>query len=290
MSAELIDGRTISAAIKSEVEADVKKLISEKSITPGLAVVLVGDDPASRTYVSMKAKTCAKIGMNSWVETYPAEMSETDVLQVINRLNTDRKVHGILVQLPLPKHIDSHHIINAIDPRKDVDGLHPYNSGLLASGQPSVIPCTPFGICELLLRSNVKISGREAVVLGRSNLVGRPISTLLSSKAPYGDATVTVCHSRSDHLKEICRRADILVVAIGRRKFVSADMVKPGAVVIDVGSHPPRDESEKMCGDVDFDSVKEIASKITPVPGGVGPMTIAMLMRNTVDAAIAQSV
>ena len=204
---------------------------------------------------------------------------------MIERFNCDKTVHGILVQLPLPEPIHSHEVVNAIDPLKDVDGLHPNNIGLLCSGRPRFIPCTPFGIRELLIRSDIAISGREIVVVGRSNLVGRPLSVLLSLKGRYGDATVTLAHSRSPQLAEVCRRADILVVAMGRPRFISADMVKPGAVVIDVGSHPPRDSSEKSCGDVDFESVCRVASKITPVPGGVGPMTIAMLMRNTVNAA-----
>ncbi|HEY3294277.1 MAG TPA: bifunctional 5,10-methylenetetrahydrofolate dehydrogenase/5,10-methenyltetrahydrofolate cyclohydrolase [bacterium] len=282
----LIDGRVISKEIQSEVQRDVEKLKAEKGVTAGLAVVLVGDNPASKLYVGMKAKTCIKLGMNSIHEELPASISEAGLLAVIDRLNNDPAVHGILVQLPLPSHINAQTVLNRLDPRKDVDGLHPVNAGLLSAGEPRFIPCTPYGICQLLVRSNVQITGREVVVLGRSNLVGRPISILLSSKGRYGDATVTVCHSRSKNLPEICRRADILVVAIGQREFVSADMVKPGAVVIDVGTHPARNENEKLRGDVQFESVSEIASMITPVPGGVGPMTIAMLMRNAADAAI----
>ena len=283
--AALIDGKTIGKQIQNEVEADVQRLKTERGLVPGLAVVLVGEDPASKLYTGMKAKTCARLGMHSVLQTHPADIAQTELLAIIDRLNADPAIHGILVQLPLPRHIDSHAILHRIDPRKDVDGLHPFNVGLLCSGEPRVIPCTPYGICELLVRSEVTIAGSEVVILGRSNLVGRPLSVLLSSKGRFGDATVTVCHSRSRNLPAVCRRADILVVAIGQREFVTADMVQPGAVVIDVGTHPARDESEKMAGDVHFAGVSEVASQITPVPGGVGPMTIAMLMRNTADAA-----
>jgi methylenetetrahydrofolate dehydrogenase (NADP+) / methenyltetrahydrofolate cyclohydrolase len=284
--AAIIDGKAIGKQIQAEVESDVKRLKAERGIVPGLAVVLVGEDPASKLYTGMKAKTCAKLGMYSVLQTLPADISETALLTIIDSLNADPAIHGILVQLPLPPHIDSHAILHRVDPRKDVDGLHPFNIGLLCSGEPRVIPCTPFGICELLVRSNVTIAGREVVILGRSNLVGRPLSVLLSTKGRFGDATVTVCHSRSLNLADVCRRADILVVAIGQREFVTAAMVKPGAVVIDVGTHPARNESEKMAGDVQFASVSEVASQITPVPGGVGPMTIAMLMRNSADSAL----
>jgi methylenetetrahydrofolate dehydrogenase (NADP+) / methenyltetrahydrofolate cyclohydrolase len=285
LPAELIDGKAIAESVRKEVAADVERLRRECGVTPGLAVILVGNDPASHTYVSSKAKMCIKLGMNSIKETFPADFSEDKLIAYIRELNARQDVHGILVQLPLPAHVNSRHVIMAVDPRKDVDGLHPENIGLLCMGEPRFIPCTPLGICELLRRSNVEVCGREVVVLGRSGLVGRPISILLSSKNKYGDATVTICHSRSQNKADICRRADILIVAIGRKRFVTADMVKPGAVVIDVGTHPPQTDQETFCGDVDFVPVKEVASKITPVPGGVGPMTIAMLMRNTVDAA-----
>jgi methylenetetrahydrofolate dehydrogenase (NADP+) / methenyltetrahydrofolate cyclohydrolase len=284
--ATIIDGRLISKEIQEEVRQDVERLVASKGVTPGLAVVLVGDNPASKLYVGMKAKTCVKLGMKSVEETLPASATEAELLALVDRLNKDNSIHGILVQLPLPSHIDSQKIINALDPRKDVDGLHPFNAGLLCAGHPRFIPCTPYGVCELLVRYKVALSGSEVVVLGRSNLVGRPLSVLLSSKGRYGDATVTVCHSRSRDLPQICRRADVLVVAIGQREFVSVDMVKPGAVVIDVGTHPPRDETEKLRGDVQYEAVSAVASMITPVPGGVGPMTIAMLMRNSADAAI----
>ncbi len=283
---QLIDGRAISRQIQDEIQAEIAKLREQSGMVPGLAVVLVGDDPASKTYVSSKSKTSLKLGMHSVQETLPATISEAELLAIVDRLNADPAIHGILVQLPLPSHISSEHVVNRIHPTKDVDGLHPFNAGLLCAGRPSFVPCTPLGICELLARSNVQIRGKHVVILGRSNLVGRPLSVLMSSKHRFGDATVTVCHSRSENLKEICRAADILVVAIGQRKFVTKDFVKPGAVVIDVGIHPAQEAGGKMAGDVDFDSVAPLASLITPVPGGVGPMTIAMLMRNTLDAAL----
>lgn len=284
--AEFINGKVIAAQIRREVEADIVTLSRTAGIRPGLAVVLVGEDPASLTYVSAKAKMCAKLGMHSVVERRPTDISELALLSLIDTLNANRDIHGILVQLPLSDHIDAATVILRIDPRKDVDGLHPLNAGLLATGSPRFIPCTPFGICELLHRSDVPICGSNVVILGRSNLVGRPLSILLSTKGPFGDATVTVCHSRSRDLPAITRGADILIAAIGQREFVHADMVKPGAVVVDVGIHPPRQSGDSMSGDVHFATVSEIASKITPVPGGVGPMTIAMLMRNTTNAAM----
>lgn len=286
--AEIIDGRAIAAEVRKDVETDVRCLAESHGVKTSLAVILVGDDPASKLYVSGKAKMCAKLGIASTVETLSADTSQADLIRIIERLNADASVHGILVQLPLPSHIHSQEIVNTIDPLKDVDGLHPFNVGLLCSGQPRFVPCTPFGVRELLIHSGISIPGREIVIVGRSNLVGRPLSVLLSLKGPHGDATVTIAHSRTPRLAEVCRRADVLIVAIGRPRFIAAEMIKPGAVVIDVGSHPPSDASGKSCGDVDFDSVSRIASKITPVPGGVGPMTIAMLMRNTVNAAAVQ--
>lgn len=287
--AKIIDGRVIAAAVRQEIETDVRALALQHGVKTSLAVILVGDDPASKLYVSGKAKMCAKLGIVSTVETLPAATTQAVLLRLIERFNTDKAVNGILVQLPLPQQICSHDIVNAIDPLKDVDGLHPVNVGLLCSGQPRFIPCTPFGIRELLFRSDISIPGKDVVIVGRSNLVGRPLSVLLSLKGRYGDATVTLAHSHTPRLAEVCRRADVLIVAIGRPRFVTAEMVKPGAVVIDVGSHPARDASNKSCGDVDYDSVSQVASQITPVPGGVGPMTIAMLMRNTVNAAALQS-
>jgi len=281
-----IDGAAIGAQIQEQVKLRVKALQESAGVTPGLAVVLVGDDPASAVYVKAKGKACAKLGMLSETIHLSAETSDSELLDTIRRLNNDTRYHGILVQLPLPKHLDSDKVIDTIDPLKDVDGLHPANAGLLSLGRPRFIPCTPAGIIELLRATNVEVSGKHAVVLGRSNLVGRPIATLLSLKANPGDATVTICHSRSRDLKEQCRRADILIVAIGQPHFVTADMVKPGAVVIDVGIHR-RSEAEGggLCGDVRYDEVAPIASAVTPVPGGVGPMTIAMLMSNTLRAA-----
>ncbi len=283
---QLIDGKAISKQIQEEIQAEIVRLRESTGVIPGLAVILVGDDPASKTYVSSKSKTSLKLGMHSVQETLPANISESDLLAVIDRFNHDPDIHGILVQLPLPKQIHSDRIINRIDPRKDVDGLHPFNAGLLCAGHPRFVPCTPLGVCELLNRSGVQIRGKHVVILGRSNLVGRPLSVLMSSKHPFGDATVTVCHSRSEHLKDICRQADILIAAIGQRKFVRRDFVQPGAVVIDVGIHPATEAGGKMSGDVDFEDVAPVTSLITPVPGGVGPMTIAMLMRNTLNSAI----
>lgn len=287
--ATLIDGKAIAQQIQTEVLADVERLRRDRGVVPGLTVILAGDDPASKTYVSNKARVSAKLGMNSVVETLPGDVSESRVLSLIERLNAEPAIHGILVQLPLPPHINASRVLQLVDPRKDVDGLHPFNIGLLCAGSPRFIPCTPFGICELLARSGVPVAGREVVVVGRSNLVGRPLSLLLSSKGKFGDATVTVCHSRSANLGDLCRRAEILVVAIGRPRFVTGNMIRPGAVVIDVGTHPGAGPDGKMCGDVEFESVFPVASMLTPVPGGVGPMTIAMLMRNTVNAAIAQA-
>lgn len=287
--ATLIDGRAIAAQIHNEVQADIQRLQKERRISPGLRVVLVGDDPASKTYVGNKAKVSAKLGMNSDVIVLPGGTEEKDVTALVENLNEDSQIHGILIQLPLPRHINASRVLHCLDPRKDVDGLHPFNIGLLCSGTPRFIPCTPFGIYELLKRSGIEIAGSEVVVLGRSNLVGRPLSILLSSKSRFGDATVTVCHSQSKDLAIVCRRADILVVAIGHPRFVTGDMIKPCAVVVDVGTHPGAGPDGKMCGDVAFETAFPVASMITPVPGGVGPMTIAMLMRNTTDAAFAQS-
>ncbi len=283
--AELIDGRTIGRQIQDEVRLAVSNMQTEHGIVPGLAVILVGDDPASRTYVNSKAKTCTALGMHSINEHLPASTTEKELLAKIDELNSDSSIHGILVQLPLPSHMSAERVVDRISPLKDVDGLHPHNAGLLALGRPGFVPCTPLGICALMERSDISVRGKEVVVLGRSNLVGRPISILLSAKGETGDATVTVCHSATVDLTQITRRADILIVAIGRRHFVSAAMVKHGATVIDVGIHPVAPGSNKITGDVNFDEVKEIASRITPVPGGVGPMTIAMLMQNTLQAA-----
>lgn len=247
--------------------------------TPGLAVVIVGDDPASKVYVANKEKACAELGYYSEKHAMSADTTEEELLALIDKLNADDKIHGILVQLPLPSHLDDKIIINRILPEKDVDAFHPVNVGKIMIGDFDFVPCTPAGIMELIKESEVEVEGKECVVIGRSNIVGKPMSMLLL----HQNGTVTVCHSRTKNLAEVTKRADILVAAVGIPKFVTADMVKPGAVVIDVGMN--RDENGKLCGDVDFDSVEPIAGAITPVPGGVGPMTIAMLMRNTLTAA-----
>jgi methylenetetrahydrofolate dehydrogenase (NADP+)/methenyltetrahydrofolate cyclohydrolase len=275
--AELINGKEISAILKDELKEEVSRLKSEgKSCC--LAVIQVGNDPASSVYVGNKKKACAYIGIESLSYELPEETSEEELLSLIDRLNKDDQVHGILCQLPLPKHINEDKVIQAISPKKDVDGFHPQNVGALVIGQRGFVSCTPAGIIELLHRSNVEMDGKHCVVVGRSNIVGKPMSLLMLRE----NATVTVCHSHTKDLKSICKQADILIVAIGKPKFITSEYVKEGAVVIDVGIH--RNESNKLCGDVDFDDVCEHTSAITPVPGGVGPMTIAMLMKNCVEA------
>ena len=273
---KLIDGKTISMQIKDELKEQVAKL-KEQGIELTLAVIQVGEDPASSVYVRNKKNSCAYIGINSIAHELPEETTQEELLDLIDRLNNDNKVNGILVQLPLPKHIDEDAIINAISPAKDVDGFHPQNVGALSIGKKGFVSCTPAGVIQLLKRSNIDIEGKECVVLGRSNIVGKPMAMLLLRE----NGTVTVTHSHTNNLKDITKRADILIVAIGRKQFITADYVKEGAVVIDVGMH--RDENNKLCGDVAFDEVAEHTSAITPVPGGVGPMTIAMLMNNCVE-------
>lgn len=280
--AKLIDGKVISAAVKAEVAEEVSKL-KEQGITPGLAVIIVGEDPASKVYVANKEKACEAIGMASYKYALPENTSEEELLELIKKLNNDDKVNGILCQLPLPRHLNEELIINSIVPEKDVDAFHPHNVGKIMIGNYDFLPCTPAGIMEMLKYENIDIEGKECVVIGRSNIVGKPMSMLLLHK----NGTVTVCHSRTKNLKEVCRRADILVAAVGRANFVSADMVKEGAVVIDVGIN--RLDNGKLCGDVNFEEVEPIASYITPVPGGVGPMTIATLMKNTLTAAKKQN-
>lgn len=276
--AKIIDGKLISKQIKDELKEKVAELKTVgKEI--GMAVIQVGNDPASSVYVGNKKKACAYIGIRSESYELPEETTQDELLNLIDRLNKDDNIHGILVQLPVPKHIDEDTIIQAISPKKDVDGFHPQSVGALSIGQKGFVSCTPAGIIQLLKRSDVNIEGKECVVIGRSNIVGKPMALLLLRE----NGTVTVTHSKTQNLKEICKRADILVVAIGRPKMIDASYVKEGAVVIDVGIH--RNEDNKLCGDVDFDSVEPIASAITPVPGGVGPMTIAMLMNNCVEAA-----
>ncbi len=277
--AEIIDGKLVSAETRKLIAADVEAFKSETGVTPGLAVILVGTDPASQVYVRNKHKGCIEAGMNSYQIELPESTTEEELLAKIDELNGDADVHGILVQLPLPKHIDEDKVINRISPRKDVDAFHPENVGRIMIGNYDFLPCTPAGVMRLLEFYNVDITGKECVIIGRSNIVGKPMSLLLLAK----NGTVTVCHSRTRDLASVTRRADILVVAIGRAGFVTADMVKPGAVVIDVGIN--RGADGKLCGDVDFAEVSNIASMITPVPGGVGPMTITMLLQNTLTAA-----
>lgn len=278
MSATIIDGKAVSNKIRTRLTEEVAKFIEETGITPGLAVVLVGEDPASQTYVRSKEKSTLKVGMYSEVYRLPAATTEVELLDLVAKLNGNDKIHGILVQLPLPDHIEESKVLNAIDPGKDVDGFHPVNAGNLLIGQESFIPCTPHGIMELLADTGVELKGKHAVVVGRSNIVGKPVALLLLQK----HATVTICHSRTADLGAMTRQADILVVAVGRPNFINGDMVKPGAAVIDVGINRV---DGVLVGDVDFNSVKEVAGSITPVPGGVGPMTITMLLQNTLTAA-----
>ena len=278
MSAQILDGKALAAEIRSEVKTQVAAL-AEKGVSTALAVILVGDDSASQVYVRNKIKACADTGIRSLEFRMPAETTQQQLLAKIAELNADESVDGILVQLPLPKQINADAVISAIDPAKDVAGFHVANAGALVTGKQGFVPCTPFGVMRLIEKSGVNPRGKSAVIVGRSNIVGKPMALLLLA----ADATVTVAHSRTPDLSAVTRNADILVAAVGRAKLIKADMVKPGAVVIDVGMN--RDENGKLCGDVDFAEVKEVAGSITPVPGGVGPMTIAMLMQNTVLAA-----
>lgn len=275
--AQKIDGKAIAAAVRAELKEQVAAMTAAGN-TPGLAVILVGDDPASRVYVSNKEKACADVGIRSEEFTLPADTTQEQLLELVHTLNAREDIHGILCQLPLPKHLDDKAVIAAIAPEKDVDAFHAANVGHIMIGDYTFLPCTPAGVMELLHRSNIDVAGKHCVVIGRSNIVGKPMAMLLL----HENATVTICHSRTQNLKEICRGADVLVAAVGRAKFVTPDMVKPGAAVIDVGIN--RDENGKLCGDVD-PAVDEVAGWLTPVPGGVGPMTIAMLLKNTVTAA-----
>ena len=274
---QIIDGKRISQEIKEELKQEVA-VLRESGKECCLAVIQVGNDPASSVYVRNKKRACEYIGVKSLSYELPESTTEEELLTLIGKLNEDQTVHGILCQLPLPKHIDEEKVLNMISPKKDVDGFHPQNVGALVVGQKGFISCTPAGIIELLKRSNIEIAGKHCVVIGRSNIVGKPMALLMLRE----NATVTVCHSKTTNLKEICKEADILIVAIGKPQFVTADYVKDGAVVIDVGIH--RDAENKLCGDVAYDEVKDYTSAITPVPGGVGPMTIAMLMHNCVEA------
>lgn len=276
---KIIDGKAISAEIRLELAERTEKLKNDLGIVPGLAVIMVGDDPASAVYVRNKEKACAELGFFSGLYRLSADSSETDIAELIDRLNEDGRIHGILLQLPLPCGIDSRGLIDRILPEKDVDAFNPYNVGKISTGDYGFLPCTPAGIIELLSRSGIVIAGKRCVVIGRSNIVGKPMAMLMLN----ADATVTVCHSKTRDLASVCREADILISAVGKAGFVTADMVKEGAVVIDVGMN--RNAEGKLCGDVDFAAVAPKTSYITPVPGGVGPMTITMLMRNTLYAA-----
>ncbi|WP_126446564.1 bifunctional methylenetetrahydrofolate dehydrogenase/methenyltetrahydrofolate cyclohydrolase FolD [Sulfuricystis multivorans] len=279
MTAQIIDGNALAQAVRAELAEKAAALKATQGITPCLAVILVGEDPASQVYVRNKVAACEKAGFRSIRETYPANVEPAVVLGKIAELNADPTVHGILVQLPLPKHFDTDAVLEAIVPEKDVDGFHAENVGALMQGKPRFIPCTPYGVMKMLESANVPLKGAEAVIVGRSNIVGKPMAMLLLQR----DCTVTICHSRTQDLAFHTRRADILVAAVGRAKMISGEMIKPGAVVIDVGIN--RLPDGKLCGDVDFDSAKEVAGAITPVPGGVGPMTITMLLANTLAAA-----
>lgn len=276
--AKIIDGRVVSANVKARIAKQVEAIKAEGKRVPGLAVVIVGDDSASRVYVNNKKKACAEVGFYSEEYALPAETTEQELINLVRTLNEKDDIDGILVQLPLPRHINEKAVIETISPKKDVDAFHVQNVGKIMIGEYSFLPCTPAGVMELIKSEGIDLNGKECVVIGRSNIVGKPMAMLLL----HANATVTVCHSRTRDLKEVCKRADVLVVAIGKAKFVTADMVKEGAVVIDVGMD--RDENGKLCGDIDFESVEKVASFITPVPGGVGPMTIAMLMQNTLTA------
>ncbi|MDP2992261.1 MAG: bifunctional methylenetetrahydrofolate dehydrogenase/methenyltetrahydrofolate cyclohydrolase FolD [Deltaproteobacteria bacterium] len=288
MAAKIISGTEIAKQIRAELKEEVDNLRAKHNITPGLVTVLVGDDPASKVYVGQKEKACKELGIYSERIDVAADTTESELLALIDRLNRDPKINGILVQLPLPKHIDEKKVLYAIDPAKDVDGFHPVNVGKLMIGAKCFLPCTPHGIQELLVRSGVETAGAEVVVVGRSNIVGKPIANMLLQKGKGADATVTLCHTRTKDMAFHTRRADILIVAAGKPKTVTGDMVKEGVVVIDVGVNRIGQTPEGkaiLAGDVDFDSVKEKAAAITPVPGGVGPMTITMLMMNTIQAA-----
>ncbi|MDE5917343.1 MAG: bifunctional methylenetetrahydrofolate dehydrogenase/methenyltetrahydrofolate cyclohydrolase FolD [Oscillospiraceae bacterium] len=275
---KLISGKEVSLKVKNQVAKETAEL-KKQGITPGLAVIIVGNDPASRVYVNSKKKACAEVGFNSYEYALPEETTQEELLKLVDKLNNDNNVNGILCQLPLPKHIEENAIINAIKAEKDVDAFHPFNVGKIMIGEYAFLPCTPAGVMELIDSTGVEISGKSCVVIGRSNIVGKPMAMLLLHRS----GTVTICHSKTQNLQEICRNADILVAAVGRANFVTEDMVKDGAIVIDVGMN--RLENGKLCGDVDFENVEKKASFITPVPGGVGPMTIAMLMKNTLTAA-----
>jgi len=289
LPARLIDGTAVGDAMRAELQDEIRRLRS-RGITPGLAAVLVGDNPASATYVRMKGKACDEAGLYHETIRLKPETTDAELLELIERLNGDPKIHGILVQLPLPKHIDAQRVLHRVSPGKDVDGFHPENVGKVSIGDPTGFrPATPYGVQQLLVRTGVEITGRHAVIVGRSNIVGRPMAALLLRDGPGGNATVTVCHSRTRDIKSVTRLADILIVAMGKAEFVTGDMIKPGAVVIDVGTNrvddPTAKQGYRLVGDVNFAEAQQVAGAITPVPGGVGPMTITMLLYNTVQAA-----
>jgi len=291
VSATILDGKTVANALQEEIAGRVEQFKSETGITPCLAAVLVGEDPASQVYVRNKERACEKVGMASELFRMPEDISQQDLLALVNQLNQDDNVSGILVQLPLPKHLDASEVLDAIDPKKDVDCFHPSNVGLLSQGRPNFLPCTPHGVVQILKHFDLPTAGKNVCILGRSDIVGKPLALMLMQRTSetcgpdYANATVTVCHSRTPNLKELTAQADILVAAIGVAKFVTADMVKPGAIVVDVGINRT---DEGLCGDVDYDALLEVAGAVTPVPGGVGRLTVTMLMENTLKAAILQ--
>jgi methylenetetrahydrofolate dehydrogenase (NADP+)/methenyltetrahydrofolate cyclohydrolase len=282
MPATLLDGKQLAQQIRSELAEEVVEFIQNNGVVPCLAAVLVGDDPASEVYVRNKRKACEAVGIESQLHRLPADATADELLKLIAKLNKDDEVHGILVHLPLPKQIDASRVLLAMSPAKDVDAFHPENVGRLVQGRPRFLPCTPYGVQQLLVRNKIELAGRHVVIVGRSEIVGRPLSIMLSQKGPGGDATVTLCHSRTRDLATLTRQADVLVAAIGRPKFITAAMIRPGAAVVDVGINRT---DEGLVGDVDFEAAREVAGAITPVPGGVGPLTIAMLLRNTLAAA-----
>ena len=288
MAAKIIDGKQVAAEMREELKKEVAKL-KEQGIVPGLGVILVGEDPASKSYVTAKERTCEEIGIYSDDNRLPAETPQKELMTLVQKMNKDQRIHGILVQLPLPKHLNETEVLMAIDPVKDVDGFHPMNVGKMVVGEEAFLPCTPHGVIQLLIRSGVTIEGAEVVIVGRSNIVGKPLANMLIQKKPNRNATVTVCHTRTKDIARHTKRADILIAAAGQPNTITADMVKEGVVVIDVGVNrvddPTKKQGFRLVGDVDFEAVKEKASLITPVPGGVGPMTITMLMYNTVEAA-----
>lgn len=282
MPAQILDGAALAKQLRKELAAETKKFISARGVTPTLVAVLVGDDPASEVYVAGKQRDCEKVGMSSRLHRLPASTTQAELLALVAQLNADVEVHGILVQLPLPKTIDPRTILESIDPQKDVDAFHPENVGRLVQGQPRFLPCTPAGVQQLLLRNEVPIAGQHVVIVGRSDIVGKPLANMLVQRGAGGDATVTICHSRTRDLGAITRQADILVAAIGQPRFIKADMIRPGATVVDVGVNRT---DAGLVGDVDFEAASAVAARITPVPGGVGPLTRVMLLFNTLTAA-----